>query len=56
MSYSQSFSKGSKGLLPHQFIRPGRHSLPLVADVLDGCIRSHSPIQAPEGGRLVRVK
>jgi len=31
-------------------------SEPLVADVLDGYIRSHSPITAPDGGRIVRVK
>ena len=29
---------------------------PLVADVLDGYIRSHTPVKAPEGGRIVRVK
>ena len=29
---------------------------PLVADVLDGYIRTHSPLKAPEGGRIVRVK
>ncbi len=28
---------------------------PLVADVLDGYIRTHSPLAAPEGGRIVRV-
>ena len=28
----------------------------LVADVLDGYIRSHTPVKAPEGGRIVRVK
>lgn len=28
----------------------------LVADVLDGYIRSHSPLKAPEAGRIVRVK
>ncbi|MBQ8173735.1 MAG: 5'-nucleotidase C-terminal domain-containing protein, partial [Mailhella sp.] len=31
-------------------------SEPLVADVLDGYIRSHTPVKAPEGGRIVRVK
>ena len=31
-------------------------SEPLVADVLDGYIRSSSPLKAPEGGRIVRVK
>jgi 2',3'-cyclic-nucleotide 2'-phosphodiesterase (5'-nucleotidase family) len=29
---------------------------PLVADVLDGYIRAHTPVKAPEGGRIVRVK
>jgi len=28
----------------------------LVADVLDGYIRNHTPVKAPEGGRIVRVK
>ena len=28
---------------------------PLVADVLDGYIRAHSPLAAPEGGRIVRT-
>ncbi|MBQ4616040.1 MAG: bifunctional metallophosphatase/5'-nucleotidase [Mailhella sp.] len=30
-------------------------SEPLVADVLDGYIREHSPLKAPEGGRIVRI-
>lgn len=29
---------------------------PLVADVLDGYIRTHTPLTDPEGGRIVRVK
>jgi len=28
---------------------------PLVADVLDGYIRTHTPVQAPEGGRIIRT-
>ena len=49
-------SGGGDGFAMLTEVRVVESSEPLVADVLDGCIRSHSPIQAPEGGRLVRVK